>query len=139
MLILEILDHGANPFFFHVPFLDLLILLQPCPKLCFFIKQVSCCANLLFYLLQLHCCCLLPLLLDCWWSGWYHLFSKILDLLLLLINCLCNSINLVYCCDFLTVRGLWNILISSCHFFLQYFYALPFLLGLRFSFPIYYF
>jgi hypothetical protein len=118
---------------------DFLILLQPGPELRCFIEQVSCCANLLLYLLQLRCCFLLPLLLHCWWSSWCELFSKILDILLVLINCLRNPINIFCCCDYLTLCGLWNLLISSCHFLLQSFYVLPFLLGIRFSLLIYYF
>jgi hypothetical protein len=52
LLLLELLDRCIDPFLFLVPPLDLWILLQPCPKLCCFIKQVSCCDNLLLYLLQ---------------------------------------------------------------------------------------
>ena len=53
LLFLELLDNCIDPFLFLVPSLDLRILLQPSPKLCFFIEQVCGCADLLLYLLQL--------------------------------------------------------------------------------------
>jgi hypothetical protein len=92
----EFLDHCIDPFLFLVPVLDLWVLLQPSPKLCYFNKQFSCCANLLFHLLQLYCCFLLPLLLHCRWSRWCELFVEILDLLSILINFLCNIVNISY-------------------------------------------
>jgi hypothetical protein len=121
LLLLELLDHDIDPFLFLVPPLDLWILFQPCPKLRCFIKKFSYCANLVLDLLQLHFCFMLPLLPDYWWSGWCELFSYILDLLLILINFLCNMINHFCFCDFLTLHDLWNLLISSCHFLLQSF------------------
>jgi hypothetical protein len=139
MLLLELLDHCVDPFFLLVPLLDLLILLQSSPKLHCFIEQVSCCTDLLLYLLHLHYFFLIPLLLGCWWSGWCELFSDILYLLLILINCLHNPVNLLCCFEFISLHGLWNLLLSSFHFFLQSFYALPFLLGLIFSLFIDYF
>jgi hypothetical protein len=66
-----------------------------------FIEQVSGCADLLLYLLQLCCCFLLPFLLHCWWRGWYEMLSEILNLLLVLLDCLHNLINIFRYCKFI--------------------------------------
>jgi hypothetical protein len=46
--LLEFMDGCVDPFFFHVPFMDLMILLQPGPKLRCFIKKsapvLTCCS-----------------------------------------------------------------------------------------------
>jgi hypothetical protein len=56
---------------------------------------------------------------------------EILDLLLVLIDCLHNLINLFHRCEFSRLCGIWNLLIGYDHFLLQSLHAYPLLFGLK--------
>jgi hypothetical protein len=131
MPLLEFLDRCIDPFCFHSPFVDLLILLQPSPKLRCFIEQVNGCADLLLYLLQLRCCFLFPFLLHYWWHGWYELLPEILNLLLVLFDCLRNLINLFHYCKFIPLCDVWKLLKNSFYSLFQFVPMFSFLLSFR--------
>jgi hypothetical protein len=117
------LDNFSYPFSFLVPLLDLLILFHLRPELCCFLEQVVCHVDLLFYLLYLLCWLLFPLLPHLRWSGRCELLSKILDLLLVLIDFLHNLINILCHREFGLLRGLCNFLVGYDHFLLQSLHA----------------
>jgi hypothetical protein len=116
MPLVEVLDNCAYPFFFLVPLLDLLILFQLRPELCFFLKQVGHRVDLSLYILYMYCYFFLPLLLHLWWSGRYEILLKVLELLFVLIDYLHNLINILCHHEFDCLRTFWDFLIGYDQF-----------------------
>jgi hypothetical protein len=133
MPLLEVLDSCVYPFFFLVPLLDLLILFQLRPELCFFHEQVGHYVDLSLYLLYLHCYLLLPLLLHLWWSGRCERLLEVLDLIFILIDCLHNMINILCHREFSRLHSLWNFLVGYDQFLLQPIHIVSLILGLDLS------
>jgi hypothetical protein len=117
--LIEVLDSCTYPFSFPIPLLDLLILFHIFPEMRFFLEQVIRCMELLFYLLYFLCCFLFPSLLHYWWSGRCEMLSNILDLLLVLIDCLHNLINFIFRRKFGLLRILWDLLVGYNNFLFQ--------------------
>jgi hypothetical protein len=128
--LLEVLNSCTYPFSFLVPLLDLLILFQLHLELHCFLEQIVRHVDLSFYLLYLCFCLLFPLLPHLWWSGRCEMLLKILDFLLVLINCLHNLINILCRREFDSMRLLWNLLIGYNHFLLHPLHAFLLLFGL---------
>jgi hypothetical protein len=129
--LLEGLDSCAYPFSFQVPLLDLLILLHLRPDFCFFLEQVGRRVDLSLYLLYLRCFLLLPLFLHLQWSGRCEILLEVLDILLILIDCLHNLINLLCYREFNHLCVPWYSLIGCDQFLHQSIRAVLLIFGLE--------
>jgi hypothetical protein len=113
--LLEVLDCCTYPFFLPGPTIGPTRLPPALSKVALLYQTIlCCCVDLSFHLIDLACSFLFPLLLHLWGSHWIDIFFYLLDLLPVLIECLCDEVDIFLDTSFYCLCAVRDAIIHRC-------------------------